>query len=140
MSIQEQNSAKTSQILGIDFGKSKIGLALADEETKMAFGYKILKNDKDLMPNLEKIIDDNDVNKVVVGVPKYQGESIEYEAKNFAQMLHEKFKVEIYYQEEMFTSKMAQANLIEKGVKGVKRFDDQEAARIILQEWIDNNK
>jgi len=26
-----------------------------------------------------------------------------------------------------------------QGKKGIKRFDDQEAARIILQEWLDEN-
>jgi RNase H-fold protein (predicted Holliday junction resolvase) len=48
--------------------------------------------------------------------------------------------MKIEYQEEMFTTKQAQRNLIEKGVKGIKKFDDQEAARIILQGWLDKKK
>jgi len=43
----------------------------------------------------------------------------------------------VEYQNEMFTTKMAQANLIERGEKGVSQHDDEEAARIILQEWLD---
>jgi len=45
--------------------------------------------------------------------------------------------VRIEYQDEMFTTKMASANLREHGIRNIARFDDQEAARIILQEWLD---
>ena len=34
-------------------------------------------------------------------------------------------------------TKMAQQNLIERGMKNVSKYDDEEAARIILQEWLD---
>jgi len=37
----------------------------------------------------------------------------------------------------MFSTKMAQANLLEKGMKNVGKFDDQESAKIILQSWLD---
>ena len=50
-----------------------------------------------------------------------------------------KFPIRIEYQNEMFTTKMAQANLIERGVKHVSLHDDEEAARIILQEWLDKD-
>jgi RNase H-fold protein (predicted Holliday junction resolvase) len=40
----------------------------------------------------------------------------------------------------MFTTREAQRNLIEKGVKGIKKYDDQEAARIILQNWLERQK
>ena len=45
MSIDKKN-LNISHYLGIDYGKSNVGLALADSETKMAFAYKTLKNDK----------------------------------------------------------------------------------------------
>lgn len=32
------------KILGLDYGKSKIGLALADEQLKIALPYKTIKN------------------------------------------------------------------------------------------------
>lgn len=48
--------------------------------------------------------------------------------------------VSIAYQDEMFTTKMAQQNLIERGVKHVSKHYDEEAARIILQEWLDKMK
>lgn len=136
--MSSQNSAEISQILGIDFGRAKIGLAMASQETKMAFAFKILENNKDLIQNLGKIIDENEVKKVVIGIPKYgKGETIENEARKLGERLEKELGIEVFFQEEMFTTKMAQANLIEKGMKGVGKLDDSEAARIILQDWLD---
>jgi putative Holliday junction resolvase len=141
MSTLSKNSAEISQILGVDFGRAKVGLALADSETKMAFAYKILKNGKRLADDLEEIIRKENVGKAVIGIPSYKnGETIENEAKQLGEFLQNSLKIEVFYQNEMFTSKMAQANLKEAGLKNVSRSDDQESARIILQEWLDNNR
>lgn len=138
MSIDNQSSAEISQIIGIDFGKAKIGLALADSETKMAFAYKILKNDKSLKESLAEIIKKENVRKAVIGIPSYNnGETIESEARQLGEFLQNSLGIEVFYQNEMFTSKMAQANLRERGLKNVSKSDDQESARIILQEWLD---
>ncbi len=147
MSIGSQKNTEISHFLGIDYGKADVGLALADEETKIAFIYKALRNDKNFLQNLAEIIEKENVKTVVIGISQY---NIKYEAdpvksqgdngaRKLGKFIEENFKVEVEYQNEMFTTKMAQAKLIEKGVKGIKRYDDQEAARIILQEWIDNN-
>lgn len=140
MSIDPQNSPKISHYLGIDYGTADVGLALADEETKMAFAYKKLKNDKQFLQNLAEIIKEKNVKTVIVGVPSYVNrEEVEYDSEKFGKLLEKNIGVEVEYQNEMFTTKMAQAHLIEKHVKGIKRYDDEEAARIILQEWLDRN-
>jgi putative holliday junction resolvase len=139
MSIQNKNLAKTSHILGIDFGNSKIGLAMADTETKIAFAYDTIRNDKNLLSNLEKIIEKENVEKVVIGLPSYMIEtSEEADQKSLGKLLEINTGVKIEYFEEMFTTKMAQANLKEKGAKKIGKSDDAEAAKIILQEWLDS--
>ena len=139
MSIDKKNS-EISHILGIDYGKSNVGLALADTETKMAFAYSTIKNEKDLRNNLLEIIEKENIRKIVIGIPSYSTQgSVEKEAGELGEFLKNTLEIEVFYQNEMFTTKMAQNNLIEKGMKGVNKFDDQEAARIILQEWLDNN-
>jgi putative transcription antitermination factor YqgF len=116
-------------------------LALADGETRMAFTHKTLKNDKDLLRNIAEIVAKENVGKAIIGIPVYQnGETIEKEARQLGECIKNNLKIEVFYQNEMFTTKMAQANLIEKGVKGIKKYDDEEAARIILQEWLDSKK
>lgn len=141
MSIGSQKSAKTSHILGIDFGKTDVGLALADAETRIAFAYKTLKNDKDLLQKIGEIINREDVETVVIGIPSHINRfNVDYEGEKLGEIIEDNFGVEVEYQNEMFTTKMAQQNLIEKGIKGIKRYDDQEAARIILQDWMDKRK
>ena len=138
-SICSQNNPKTSRILGIDFGKAKIGLALAEYETKMAFAYATLPNDKNFLENLAEIIKKENISKIIIGIPSYiSREKAEYEGKELGKLIKNIFpEIKIEYHNEMFTTKMAQANLIEKGARSIKKYDDIEAARIILQSWLD---
>ncbi|HRZ95086.1 MAG TPA: Holliday junction resolvase RuvX [Candidatus Moranbacteria bacterium] len=138
--MTESNDPKTSHYLGIDFGRSKVGLAMADSETKIAFAYTTIDNDKDFLQKLVKIIQENSINKIIIGFPAYiNKENVEYEGEHLGKLIKKLVDIDIEYQNEMFTTKMAQDNLIERGVKHVKNQDDQEAARIILQSWLDKS-
>ncbi|NCA93579.1 MAG: Holliday junction resolvase RuvX [Sphingobacteriia bacterium] len=126
--------------LGIDWGSSKIGLALADSETKMAFAYATLKNDcKDKIGEIVEIIKRENVGTVVIGIPSYinrretvyPGEKMGTELKNKIEK-----KIKIVYQNEMFSTQIAHRNLIERGVKRIGKFDDAESARVILESYL----
>ncbi len=133
--------SEKNNYLGIDWGESKIGLSIADDETRIAFSFDTLKNEKNPTEKIIEIIENERVKGVVVGVPSHVNrEGIVYGGEKLGKAIEERANIPVHYQNEMFTTKMAQANLIQKGVKGVGRQDDQEAARIILQEWLDNNK
>ncbi|EKE24988.1 MAG: hypothetical protein ACD_5C00336G0001 [uncultured bacterium] len=137
-SIDMANEAQLSHVLGVDFGLSKIGLAIADEETKMAFAFDILKNDKQLFDNLRDILIEKNIKKVVLGMTKHEKDSDSFmEKENFAKRLKEELSVHVFLQEEMFTTKMAHANIKLHGKKNISATDDKEAARIILQSWLD---
>lgn len=133
------NIPKTSHILAIDFGAAKVGLALADLETQIAFAWRTLDNDKDFFQKIAEAVEEKNVQTIVIGIPSHVNrEQVEYDSEKIGKKIKELLPfAEIYFQDEMFTTKMAQANLIERGVKGIKKFDDQEAARIILQSWLD---
>lgn len=138
--MNSQNEPKTNHYLGIDFGKSKVGLAIADNETRIAFVHSTIGNDKNFLQKLVEIIQENNVIKIIIGVPSYINKgSIEYEGEKLGKMIKTLIDVDIEYQNEMFTTKMAQDNLIRKGAKHIKIQDDQEAARIILQSWLDRS-
>lgn len=124
--------------LGIDFGKTKIGLAMADSETKIAFGYGTIENNKKLLENLAEIIAKENIEKIIIGLPSHTLKNKEKSAeKALGKLLRNNIGVTIEYAEEMFTTKMAQANLKETGLKNIGKIDDKEAARIILQSWMD---
>lgn len=140
MSIDPQKRPEISHYLGIDYGQADVGLALADDETRMAFTHGKIKNDKELLLKIQEIIREKQVKKVIIGIPSHVNrQEVEYAGERLGQAIEKETGVEVTYQNEMFTTKMAQANLIEKGMKNIQRFDDAEAARIILQEWLDNN-
>ena len=134
MSIQ--NSAEISHVLGVDFGSSKVGLAVADLETKIAFALTTLENNADLMNNLARIIAEKEIGKIVVGVTKYANQE-DQEKMTFGERLKEKLNLPVEYQNEIFTTKMAQDNIKETGAKNIAQKDDQESAKIILQSWLD---
>ena len=138
MSIGSQNSAEISHILGIDFGKAKVGLAVSDTETKIAFVLETLENNNELFDNLAKIIKEKDIRKIVVGVTNYANQE-DQEKEVFGKKLEERFNLSVEFHNEMFTTKMAQNNLKESGAKNIGKIDDSESAKIILQSWLDKN-
>ncbi len=137
--------------LGIDYGSSKVGIALAHAETGVALAYSTLRNDGFFLRDLLRLIDLEDIGTVVIGIPARNAlrsnvggpshinrEEVEYDGEKLGKLIGEQLPgIHIAYQDEMFTTKMAQANLIERGERHVGRHDDAEAARIILQEWLD---
>ena len=129
----------------MDFGKAKIGLAVADSETRIAFWYGVLKNDKELMKNLANIIEKKGIGKIIIGNAGVETRQClvstgrNSKTQNFASLLA-KLNIPIEFQNEMFSTQQAERNLKEKGAKKIKRFDDQEAARIILQSWLDKKE
>lgn len=126
--------------LGIDWGEAKIGLALADGETLMAFTYGALKNDKNIIASICEIIKKEEITTVVMGVPVYfDKEEKDFKGKKMAEKINEISGVEVVFQNEIFSTQSAQKNLIEAGSKRIK-LDDAEAARIILQSYLDRAK
>jgi len=130
MSIQASKKPNTSYFLGIDYGQSKVGLSIADSETRIAFGYGVLKNDKNIIKKITEIIEKEGVSKIIIG-------NSGVETRHGVSLLAKKLNIPIEYQDEIFSTQMAERNLKEKGAKGIKKYDDQEAARIILQSWLD---
>ena len=122
--------------MGLDWGKVKIGVAFADAETRMAFAYKTLKKDKLFLQKLTEIVTDKKVGTIIIGVPDYFDGENEPQIKELGGVVANKLKVKVFFQNEMFSTKIAERNLIEKGVKKIKNFDDAEAARIILESWL----
>ena len=124
--------------LGIDWGATNIGVALAHAETGVALPYTTISNDTKTVAILGDMIASEGVGVVVIGIPNYtHQEEKEHPGQTLGKVLKERYAVEVAYFDEMFTTKMAQDNLIEQGVKHASKNNDEEAARIILQEWID---
>lgn len=131
------------QILAIDYGQSKVGLAMGEIAVKIAFAYKTLPNDKNFWNALTQIIAKEEIKKVIIGLPghnNFKDNVNTQEIKKLGEKIAIELKLSVEYQEEMFTTQMAQNNLKETGIKNLAQADDKEAARIILESWMEKNK
>jgi RNase H-fold protein (predicted Holliday junction resolvase) len=76
------SNSKTTYFLGIDWGKSRVGLSLADSETRIAFVYGTIKNDDDFIKKMVEIIKKERVKTVVIGIPSYVNrKDVEYDGE-----------------------------------------------------------
>jgi putative Holliday junction resolvase len=120
------------KILGIDYGRKKVGLAIG--VSGFAEPYKVIKYlSRDiLIAEIQKILTSEAIEKIVVGVS--EGE-MGRESEEFAQSLN----AEVF--DETLTSKDAQRLAIEAGVRRGKRKDmeDAYAAAVMLQGYLDLN-
>lgn len=126
-------------VLGVDYGDTRVGIAISDPEGKLARRLVTLQNSAELFSDIQKIIAENDVEKIAIGLPVgFQGESAQTQkVGDFIKQLEERTSLPVVKINEVMTSRMAQENLISLGVKNIKELIDQEAARIILQDYLD---
>ncbi len=139
------NTSNYTRILAIDFGEKRIGLALSDPLKIFAYPYKTLNNDKDFWDKLLKIINEELVEKIILGYPlKESGgkSSSTIKVEAFKEILSAKISLPVILINEIYTSSLAQEKILESVNKKMKRRDkgliDRNAAAIILQEYLDN--
>lgn len=121
--------------LGVDFGLRRIGLAISESEIASSWQVVEVKNFKDAVEKISKIIKDGLFQKVVIGLPEGKmGQNV----IGFANAL-KKLGFEIETSDETLSSKKALQDMIEQEIPQQKRrFNDARAAAIILQNYLDN--
>ncbi|TXH00884.1 MAG: Holliday junction resolvase RuvX [Candidatus Moraniibacteriota bacterium] len=124
--------------LGIDWGKRKVGLAIASSETAVAVAYATIENNDTLFEKLNHIITTEEIHVVVIGDPQHQYREAEQGKliKSFSEKVRQ-LGVQVVFSNEIFTSQLAQKSLLALGHRHVTKQDDAEAAKILLQGWLD---
>jgi putative holliday junction resolvase len=126
---------ETKIYLGVDWGEKRIGLALADNEIKLATPFKTVGN----LEELSQVIKEEVIDVMVLGKPiKMRGvqEGVSPVFLDFADKLQKKFpEIKIEMIDERLSSKAADA--LPGG--NLKASRDEVAAMIILQQYLDNN-
>ncbi len=136
----------TLRILGLDVGTVRIGVALSDETRTIASPLTTLNArlpTETLTNQIKTICDDNQVIKVVIGLPLSmsggdRGESARM-AKQFGERLADRTGIEITYLDERFTSTQAERSLLSANLSRKKRKSaiDKVAAALFLQSYLD---
>ncbi len=125
-------------LLGIDFGLSKVGIALST--SPLADPYVVIKyeNSSDLIKKIKEICQKEKVEKIIIGVS--EGEMGE-KTKEFKNNLEKEIETPIELFDETLSTFDAQNLSIESGMKRSKRknMEDAIAAAVLLQNYIDSN-
>lgn len=130
--------------LGIDYGTVKVGLALSDELKMLASPYKVIPSNAQLAEEIARVVIENNVDTIVMGMPYYDGAETgtTVKVRAFTERLRSMVSVPIYFWDESFSTRFARSRMVDAGLKKKKRqargTTDTWAAAIILQEYLDN--
>lgn len=134
------------RIMGLDIGTRTCGIALSDLTGIIAYGVETYRfkdgNYEALLNYLIEFVKKNDVNKIVVGLPKHMNGDLSEMAKiilEFKDKLYEATSLEIFTIDERLTTVVANKRLLDADLSRNKRKQviDKMAAVVILQNFLD---
>ena len=139
------NDEKIQRVLAIDYGSKRIGLALSDPLLIFSYSYKTILNDDKLWHNLDQVIKEKEIVKILLGVPYQENGNLSSNAPmifKFKEALSKRYSLEIIEWDESQTSERAKEIIIQTMPGKKKRRDkgliDKGSASIMLQEYLDS--
>ena len=132
--------------LGLDLGSKTLGMAISDATgmiaTRLGTLYFDNENYDSLLESLKTIISENEIEKIVLGLPKNMDNTIGTRAiitLDFKEKLQETLELEVIMEDERLTSVISNQVLIEANMSRKKRKKkvDGVAAVLILQSYLD---
>lgn len=129
-------SMKNVKTIGIDYGTKKVGIALSDENGRIAFPYGVIPN-TGLFDAIKTLCEKEHIGAIVVG------ESRDFEGKHnpvmkkilpFKKKLEDALSLPVVLEPEFLTSKQAR-NIQEDSIT-----TDASAAALILQSYLDKKQ
>lgn len=134
------------RLLGIDYGDSRIGLALSDPHKIIASPFKTIKNkgNEYIVEILTEVKVEKQIELIILGLPiglNNKDTSQTKKVRSFAGLIGI-LDVPITFQDERFSTLSAEKSLIIQNVKTGhnKSMIDKAAAAIFLQQYIDSKK
>jgi putative Holliday junction resolvase len=139
------NDEDIKRILAIDYGAKRIGLALSDPLLIFAYNYKTILNDDKLWNNLDQVIKEKQVVKIILGIPYQLNGNLSSNAPailKFKELLFKRYALDIIEWDESNSSQKAKEIIIQTVSGRKKRRDkgliDMGSASIILQEYLNS--
>lgn len=135
------------RVMGLDVGDKTIGVAVSDPLGLTSQGITTIrrKGIKTDLIELREIIDEYNVEKVVIGLPKNMNNTLGPQGEKvvkFSEKFKKEFDIEIIFQDERLSTVSAERMLISSDVRRDKRKKviDKVAATFILQTYLDTKK
>lgn len=121
------------RLLGIDYGTKRVGIALTDEGGCMGFPHAVLPNDAMLLKEIERIVAERNVEKIVIGHSlgrKGEANPVHSAVEELIQDLTLNVGLPIELEPEQYTTQEAVR------IQGRNTLVDASAAAIILNSYL----
>ena len=132
--------------LGLDLGTKTLGIAISDKNGIISMPYDTLKindeNYESVILELKNIIKEEEIDKIVLGLPKNMNNTIGERALktlDFQKILENELGIEVFMQDERLSTVSSEKFLIKNDLSRKKRKQiiDKMAAQIILESFLD---
>jgi putative Holliday junction resolvase len=130
-------------ILGIDPGQRRVGLAVADRETRFARPLEVIDSRAtDPLKRIAEVVEEMDVDLVVIGRPVTlagRAERAVEDVAPFVQALRDSLSVEVREFDERLSTVIAESGMRAAGAgsKARSSLRDAVAAQVMLQNFLD---
>lgn len=131
------------RLLGIDYGRARIGVAISDESKLISRPLCTLDNNKTFETLLKKEMQPYQIEAVVMGLPLLMNgkeSPMTAEVKQFGEYLKKILEISVIFWDERLTSLQVERSMRDAGIKRKKRAasSDTMAAALILQSYLDS--
>jgi putative Holliday junction resolvase len=131
-----------NRILGLDFGRARIGVAISDELQMLAHPLETIPANEELASRVAEIVREKQVDHVVAGIPRQMNGQIgtaATEVLEFVEKLRAILPCPVVTWDERLTTVAAHRALRDAGKKTrhTRAYVDQVAAQMILQSYLD---
>ena len=132
-----------NRILGFDFGRARIGVAISDELQFLAHPLETISANRQAAARVAEIVHEKHVDHVVAGIPRQMNGQIGAAATEvlaFVEKLRAILPCPIVTWDERLTTVAAHRALRDAGKKtrDTRGYVDQVAAQMILQSYLDS--
>ncbi len=132
------------KVMALDIGTKRIGIALSDYLLMLASGHSYIERmpEDKALEAIRKIAGENNVKKIVIGLPLNMDNSEGSQAKDCREFARKIEGYEIIFEDERLTSDTAEENLRNKKInfRKDKGLVDIESACIILEQYLARRK
>jgi len=142
------------RVLGIDYGMSRIGLAISDERQIIAMPLRVVKAEKRSQETIKNLLEalgeisltyQCEIIEIIIGLPLMMSGKVGFQAdevKNFICLFSEKSPIPVKTWDERLTTVQAERALSESSLSRKKRSKlvDTVSATIILQSYLDTKQ
>lgn len=133
--------------LGFDYGKKHIGVAVGNQETRIAHALATVtsRNDQPDWEHITRLLQEWQPCALVVGLPLNMDDSentMTQAAKKFGNRLQGRYNLPVHMVDERLTSVAAKDTLLQAGIPYPRRLSkiDKLAAQALLQAFLDERE